>query len=330
MTETPSLSEFELIRRYFAALTPARDDVLLGVGDDAALLRVPPGMELAVSIDTLVAGTHFLPEVPPLRLGHKALAVNLSDLAAMGAEPAWATLALTLPAVDSGWLQGFAEGFAELAGRYRVQLVGGDTTRGPLSLTLQLHGFVPEGEALRRRGGRPGDRIYVTGHLGDAALALLRLHREGALRVPPSLLRRLEMPQPRVEAGLALRGVASSAIDISDGLLADLGHLLEAGGVGARIELERLPLSGEATEFIAESGDWSPVLAGGDDYELCFTLPPERSREVDEIARRLRLAMTPIGEITREPGLCVMLPGGRPWEGRAKGYDHFAPFQGES
>jgi len=330
MPKTPSLSEFELIRRYFAALTPSRDDVLLGIGDDAALLKVPPGMELAVSIDTLVAGTHFLPDVSPLRLGCKSLAVNLSDLAAMGAEPAWATLALTLPAVDSGWLQDFAEGFAELAGRYGVQLVGGDTTRGPLSLTLQLHGFVPEGQALRRRGGHPGDRIYVTGRLGDAALALLLLRRQGALRVPPPLLRRLEMPQPRVEAGLALRGVASSAIDISDGLLADLGHLLEAGGGGARIELERLPLSGETAEFIAKEGDWSPALVGGDDYELCFTLPPERSGEVDEIARRLRLAMTPIGEITREPGLHVMLPDGRPWQGRVRGYDHFAPLRGEN
>ncbi|MES9972463.1 MAG: thiamine-phosphate kinase [Candidatus Thiodiazotropha sp.] len=214
MSKRRPISEFDLINDYFAGMTPKRGDVVLGVGDDAALLRVPQGMDLAVSMDTLVAGVHFFPDTSPVNLGHKTLAVNLSDLAAMGAEPAWATLALTLPEVDEDWLREFCRGFAELAGRYKLQLVGGDTTSGPLSITVQVHGLLPEGTGITRGGARVGDEIYVTGTLGDAAMALSRQHEWAGKQDLQRLGGRLEWPIPRVEAGLALRGLASSAIDI--------------------------------------------------------------------------------------------------------------------
>ncbi|MGB5467180.1 MAG: thiamine-phosphate kinase, partial [Sedimenticolaceae bacterium] len=239
-----SVSEFDLIRDYFARATGARADVLLGIGDDCALLRPPPGLALAVSVDTLVAGRHFLVDADPLHLGHKALAVNLSDLAAMGAQPAWATLALTLPQVDRNWLRAFMDGFAALAATHDVQLVGGDTTRGPLSITVQVHGFVDSLLALRRSGARAGDRIMVSGTVGDAGLALqLMQQNPGGGSVDSRLSRRLDRPTPRVALGRLLVGQASAAIDVSDGLIADLGHICDASGVGARVELARLPLS---------------------------------------------------------------------------------------
>lgn len=325
MHQPPRNTEFDLIQRYFADVTPSRPEVSLGIGDDAALVRVPPGNQLAISVDTLVSGVHFSPSVLPEHLGHKALAVNLSDLAAMGAAPAWATLALTLPAVDESWLGGFAAGFATLAKRHGVQLIGGDTTRGPLSITLQVQGLVPEGAALRRGGARAGDGIYVTGELGDAALCLILMRGEADL--PPgleSLRLRLERPQPRVEAGLALRGLASSAIDLSDGLLADLGHILEASGLGAGVELARLPLSGSFARWLAESGDWTPAVAGGDDYELCFTAAVENAPALRRLAAELDLAITRIGTIEETPGLRARLPDGEPWTGNRMGYEHFA------
>ncbi len=325
MTSTAGLSEFDLIRRFFSRATPSRSDVLLGVGDDAALVEVPPETQLAISVDTLVSGVHFFPEVDPEALGHKALAVNLSDLAAMGAEPAWATLALTLPSADDAWLTAFVRGFADLAGRHGVELIGGDTTRGPLSVTVQVHGLVPVGRALRRSGARVGDHIYVTGHLGDAALCLRMLQsKQGGLPAAYQSMRvRLERPQPRVEAGLALRRIASSAIDLSDGLLADLGHVLEASGVGARVDLPQLPLSARFAEWLAVSGDWTPAIAGGDDYELCFTAAGDQSGEIEAIARELDLKITPIGRIEEEAGLRVWLGEERLWQGKGAGFDHF-------
>ncbi|MEJ2591790.1 MAG: thiamine-phosphate kinase [Candidatus Thiodiazotropha sp.] len=325
MSEPVALSEFDLIRRFFSHVTGAREDVLLGVGDDAALLAVPPGQALAVSVDTLVSGVHFLPSVAPAALGHKSLAVNLSDLAAMGAEPAWATLALTLPEADASWLQAFAEGFGALAVQYGVQLVGGDTTRGPLSVTVTVHGLVPAVSALRRSGARAGDRIYVTGCLGDAALYLDALKTGCAVPGIESLRDRLERPMPRVEAGLALRGLAGGAIDISDGLLADLGHILEASGVGARFDLDRIPLSAAATAWLAAGGDWATLVAGGDDYELCFTADPAKAPEIEAISRSLGLAMTPIGVIETAPGLRVTAPDGSLWQPARTGFDHFPP-----
>ena len=319
------MSEFDLIQTYFACMTRPRADVALGIGDDAALVQVAAGQQLAISVDTLVSGVHFLPSVSPQALGHKALAVNLSDLAAMGAEPAWATLALTLPEADPEWLAGFAEGFAALADRYGVALIGGDTTRGPLSLTVQVQGLVPEAEALTRGGAQAGDGIYVTGTLGDAGLCLRLMQSAPTERETIAELQdRLERPQPRVEAGLGLRGIANSAIDISDGLVADLGHILEASGLGASLELERLPLSDTYRDWLAESGDWSLALTGGDDYELCFTAPAESAQQIQQLASELKLPISPIGRIEAEPGLRITQPDGRSWTGPSAGFDHFS------
>jgi thiamine-monophosphate kinase len=305
-------SEFDLIERFFAGHDRHRD-VLLGVGDDAALLAPPPsGVALAVTIDTLVAGVHFLADGDPQALGHKLLAVSLSDLAAMGASPAWATLALTLPEPDEAWLESFCRGLFELASEHEVALVGGDTTRGPLTLTLQAAGHVPPELALRRAGARPGDAVCVTGTLGDAALAL----------APPDdlepgeadfLQQRLDRPTPRVATGLALRGLATAAIDLSDGLAADLGHVLEASGVGASLDLVRLPLS-PPLRRLADVGDWTHPLAGGDDYEL-------RLAELETLD--CGVDVTRIGTVEAEPGLRLVAPDGSPYTLTRAGYDHF-------
>jgi thiamine-monophosphate kinase len=315
------LSEFDLIRTYFRGVGPLRPDVALGVGDDCALLRVPSGLELAVSIDTLVCGVHFLPDCDPEALGHKCLAVGLSDLAAMGAEPAWATLALTLPRRDESWLHGFAQGFSSLAADHGVALVGGDTTRGPLSITVQVHGLVPAGRGVRRSGARPGQLVCVSGTLGDAGLALRRLPARES--VAEHLRVRLERPQPRVALGMALRGVATSMIDLSDGLAADLGHILEASGVGAEIRLADLPLGSDVAEHVARTGDWSVPVAAGDDYELCFTLPPERSSVLGGLTRRCGCAVRVVGEVTGGTGLRCLLPDGALWAPVEAGYNHF-------
>jgi thiamine-monophosphate kinase len=315
------LGEFELIRRFFAESTPTRSDTSLGIGDDAALMRCASGMELAVTVDTLVAGVHFLPEVEPVSLGHKALAVNLSDLAAMGAEPAWCTLALTLPVADAAWLQGFADGFLGLARRYRVQLVGGDTTRGPLSITIQAMGQVPVGQALKRSGARPGDLIYVSGPLGGAGLGLKQ--RLGQVdRDEPTALAALERPEPRVDLGRALRQLATACIDISDGLAADLGHLLTASAAGANLIYEDLPLSDAVRGYIAATGDMALPLSAGDDYELCFTVPAERRVETDGLLGELGLAGGAIGRIEAASGLRILRHGEAVPLNRF-GYQHF-------
>lgn len=343
------MPEFELIRTHFAHLGAARSDVVLGVGDDCALLAVPAGQELAVSIDTLVAGVHFFPDVDPEALGHKSLAVGLSDLAAMGAEPTWATLALTLPAEDGRWLRAFAAGFAALAREQGMALIGGDTTRGPLSLSVQVHGLVPAGRAIRRAGARVGDLVCVSGTLGDAGLALRDLLAGREVAAGPRA--RLERPTPRVALGLALRGLATAMIDISDGLVADLGHILEESGaaargersgesaspgyrrgassaadaaLGAEIRLAVLPLSPAVRERLAQDPDWSLPLASGDDYELCFTLPPERASALSPLADRLGLALTPIGRILPTAGLVCIGPAGDRWTPQRGGYNHFA------
>lgn len=318
-------SEFQLIRDYFSACG-RRPDVLLGVGDDCALLHPPAGMDLALTTDTLVEGVHFFPNADPAGLGHKSLAVSLSDLAAMGAEPAWVTLALTLPDSDLRWLDGFSRGFATLADESGVQLVGGDTTRGPRSVTVQALGFCPCGQALTRAGARPGDQIYVTGTLGDAGLALLAAQGRPMSSAWLSGIRlRLDRPTPRVSAGLVLRGLARAAIDVSDGLTADLGHVLTASGVGARLDLARLPMSEPVSHYVAETGDWSVPLSAGDDYELCCALPSEVSDEVPRLAARMGCAFTWIGQIESEPGLRCWLPDGTQLVCVPQGFDHFAP-----
>jgi thiamine-monophosphate kinase len=318
-------TEFEIIQRYFTRKQPGREDVIAGIGDDAALLRVPAGMELVVCIDTLVAGVHFPQHTSAAAIGHKALAVNLSDLAAMGAEPAWATLSLTLPDNAPSWLEDFAQGFFTLAERHRVQLVGGDTTRGPLVVTVQAHGFVPAGRALRRQGAQPGDRIYVTGTLGDAGLAL-QLQETAA-----SVLRsRLDFPEPRVDAGLLLPGLASAAIDISDGLLADLGHLLEAHDLGAVIEVDAVPRS---DAFLASAGPggagklsrfYELPLSAGDDYELCFTVPEQHCAAVERRLATLPCGCRAIGVVEARPGIRCQRADGEDYLPAGSGYQHFA------
>lgn len=317
-------SEFDLIQRYF---TRATSGAVLGVGDDCALLQPAPGMQLAVSTDTLVADTHFYHDADPDKLGWKSLAVNLSDLAAMGATPRWAMLALTLPEVDDDWLTAFSNGLYRCAARYGISLVGGDTTRGGLSLTLTVLGEVPPGQALRRDGAQPGDEIWVSGTLGDAALALAAL--QGRVNLADAdlavLAARLHTPTPRVELGLALRGVANSAIDVSDGLLADLGHILARSGVGASVEYGRLPLGEIVHDFAAHPAFDGCVLAGGDDYELCFTAPAARHEAVLAIGTQVGVPLAPIGHIHAEPGLNLLGAQGERLEIAGTGYDHFAP-----
>jgi thiamine-monophosphate kinase len=305
------MSEFDLIRHHLTGVGAMRDDVLVDVGDDCALLQVPAGRQLAVSIDTLVSGVHFLANCDPERLGHKSLAVGLSDLAAVGAEPAWATLALTLPDADADWLAAFARGFGQLAAAQDVRLVGGDLTRGPLSISVQVHGFVPDGHALRRAGARPGDLVCVSGALGDAGLALRHLLNHEP--VDAYLLDRLELPTPRVALGELLRAVATAAIDLSDGLISDLGHVLAASGCGARIELGRLPLADQVASVVS-GGDWSLPLASGDDYELCFTLAPAHAGELPILAAAAGCPLTCIGEIDDGDGLRCVRPDGTRWQ----------------
>lgn len=317
------LSEFELIQRHFTRSAP---DAVLGVGDDCALLQPSAGMQLAVSTDTLVADVHFFADVDPQQLGWKCLAVNLSDLAAMGATPRWTTLALTLPEVDDDWLAAFATGLYRCADQFGVSLVGGDTTRGALSITLTVLGEVPPHQALRRDGARPGDEIWVSGTLGDAALALLVLQGRANLTRADlaTLAARLHTPTPRVELGLALRGLASSAIDVSDGLLADLGHILTRSGVGASVEYTHLPLGEIVHDYTAHPEFDACVLSGGDDYELCFTAPVAHRQALSEIAARLGVRLTAIGSIRAEPGLIVRDAQGQALDMRHTGYDHFA------
>ncbi|HTT08128.1 MAG TPA: thiamine-phosphate kinase [Gammaproteobacteria bacterium] len=310
------LSEFELISRYFERPV-RRGDVALGIGDDAALLRPPPGQELAVSTDTLIAGVHFREDAAPAGIGYRALAVNLSDLAAMGAEPAWVILALTLPAADEEWLTGFSAGFFELAEAHGVALVGGNTARGPLNITLTVIGFVPEGGALRRDGARPGDAIYVSGTLGDAGFAL-----ENWRGADDAARRRLLRPMPRVALGLALRGIASGAVDISDGFAADLGHILERSRVGAHVEVDRLPLS-PALKALDRAAAQRYALSSGDDYELCFTVPPAREASLAEIGVRCGCTLTRVGEITAGKGLHLTASEGGAVTLERTGYRHF-------
>ena len=315
-----ALSEFDIIGHYFTGKGPSRDDVVLGVGDDAALLALPAGHQLVVAVDTLVAGRHFPTHTGAFDIGWKALAVNLSDLAAMGATPAWATLALTMPAVDAAWLKGFADGFFSLAEQYGVALVGGDTTRGPLSITVQLQGYIQPGKALRRDAAAPGQALFVSGTLGDAACALQQLKAGGT--ADAFALERLNRPEPRVALGASLAGVAAAAIDISDGLLADLGHILDASGCGATLWPERLPtsatLQGLPREQVAEY-----QCNGGDDYELCFSLPPERRAELDVLLQQQSVAVAEIGVLEAQPGLRCRYADGRVATPPRHGFDHF-------
>lgn len=318
--------EFDVIKRYFTRPS-RRSDVLLSVGDDCALLQVPAGQALAVSTDTLHAGVHFPLDTDPYDVGWKSLAVNLSDLAAMGAQPAWATLAIGLPSEDAAWLQRFSEGFFALADAYQLALVGGDTTRGPLSITVTVHGFVPLQQALRRDRAQIGDIVAVTGTFGDAGRALQHALQEQPIADAAdaaSLLARLNRPTPRVEIGLALRSLCHAAIDVSDGLAQDLQHVLNASGVSAVLQLEQIPLSAalrRQTPDLASALRFA--LQSGDDYELCLTCPPVNWLAAQAAAAACGVPLTAIGHITAGPGSLQLNLHGQPFALNGRGYDHF-------
>jgi thiamine-monophosphate kinase len=319
------MDEFELIHRYFSRLGAARADVLLGVGDDAAILRAADDADLVAAVDTIVSGRHF-PEGSEARsIGHRALAVNLSDLAAMGASPAWAMLSLTLPRAEPDWLEGFARGFGDLARAHEVMLVGGDTTAGPLAVSVQIMGHVPRGTALRRGGGREGDLLAVTGTIGDAgaglALATGVLATDDAAAAS-ELRRRFEYPTPRVEFGLAARGLASAAMDLSDGLAGDLPKLAAASGLGAHVDVDRLPLSRALCSVVDPKRARNYALGGGDDYELLLAVPPARFDALASRAAALNLTLTTIGELRRGNALQWALEG-RSYVPAVQGYSHF-------
>ena len=331
------MTEFDLIARYFTR--PPKSTlgrVALGVGDDCALLNPTPGMQLAVSSDMLVEGRHFFSDVSPYSLGHKALAVNLSDLAACGAKPVAFTLALALPHIDEAWLKEFSRGLWALADAHGCELIGGDTTHGPLNgalnICITVFGEVPRGQALLRSGARVGDDIYVSGTLGDARLALQAL--QGKIKLPPDILAqtrlRLEQPTPRVALGLALRGIATSAIDISDGLAGDLGHVLKASGVGAQVDVpSTMSLIAASSHNISATDRFDAldplktVLSGGDDYELAFTAPPAARQAVQAAATASQTPVTRIGVIQAEPGLRLVDGAGRPVNVQFSSFDHF-------
>jgi thiamine-monophosphate kinase len=318
------LSEFALIDRYFRNCTPKRPDVRLGVGDDAALLDSPVGCDLVAAIDTLVDGVHFPHGCPPSSVGHRVLAVNLSDMAAMGAKPAWALLALTLPNINEDWLSEFAAGFSDLARAHDVALIGGDTTSGPLCATVQILGHVPRAQALLRSGARPGDVVFVSGTPGDAAGGLAV--EQGRLRTDPGpttyLRKRFLYPTPRLALGKTLRGYASACIDVSDGLLGDVGKLAHASGCGVDLEYKDLPVSESLVEAVGDERARELALTGGDDYELCFTV---RAANVSKLRQELppeRWGYSPIGVIREAPGAAVM-NNGNVMEFSHSGYDHF-------
>jgi thiamine-monophosphate kinase len=319
------LGEFELIRRYFLRSGHA-NGVVLGIGDDAALLELPKGSELVAAVDTVVAGRHFPEGTDARSIGHRALAVNLSDMAAMGATPAWATLALTLPRVDAAWLEAFSAGLFELADAHGVALVGGDTTRGPLTVSVQILGHVPQGAALRRSGAQEGDLLAVTGTLGDAGAGLAFVTAPpatGTAAAVEALIRRFEYPTPRVQFGLAARGIATAAMDLSDGLVGDLPKLARASGLAAHVAIDRLPLSDAllATVDLRQARDWA--LAAGDDYELLLAVPAPRYARLEEAASRLNLRLTAVGELRSGGGAAWSL-GGKDFAPQSSGFDHFA------
>lgn len=318
------MSEFDLITRLQEAICipPGKSvfEPILGIGDDSAVLRVPAGRELVVCTDSLVEGVHFPVSTPPAAIGHKALAVNLSDLAAMGAVPAWFFMALTLPGEDRQWLDSFAGGVARLAARARIQLSGGDVSAGPLSITITALGLVEPGNALLRSGAAPGDRVVLSGAPGAAANALHKLTRG---EVPAAADRKaLDYPEPRIDLGRMLAGRATSCIDLSDGLVADLGHVLRQSGVGAEIELEKLPCP-ESLRSIPGKDRWPIQLGGGDDYELCFTIPPGSAGEIRELSRASNVDLTVIGVVKEGAGLVFRTPDGKVYTPVTAGYRHF-------
>jgi thiamine-monophosphate kinase len=314
-------SEFDIIARFFTRPSP---QTMLGIGDDAALLTLGSGTELVVSTDMLVEGTHFFPNANAEKLGWKTLAVNISDLAAMGADPRWATLSLSLPEINENWLADFSKGFFECAQRFGVDLIGGDTTHGPLNISVTIMGEVPHGMALRRGAAQSGDDIWVTGRLGDAALGLAALQGEVPETGLEACIAALHLPQPRVEVGIALRGSAHAAIDISDGLVADLGHILQRSKRGADIRINDIPRSPSVSSVMRKPLGMHCMLAGGDDYELCFTAPKRHDDLIVSLRDSLNIPITRIGTITSGNGLRLLDGYGKEVAFDESGYDHFA------
>ena len=328
------LNEFDIIKHYFKRhynYSSHRKDVILGIGDDAALLAPPPGHILVTSMDTLITGVHFPVDTSPEDIGYKALAVSLSDLASMGADPAWIMLALSIPEENTKWLEGFCQGFFELSDQYGLELVGGDTTRGSLSISTQVMGFVPPDQAILRSTAQVGDKIFVTGTLGGAGLGLFATLNKVTI-IPDnnlkSCLHKLNRPQARVTVGKALRGIASSMIDISDGLLADLGHIIKSSGVGAVVYLQDLPLDTVLKNTMSLEKAYSLALSSGDDYELCFTVPKERCEELAKIFANLNCPYSCIGSIEKKEietgqGARVLDQAGKLFNNKYTGYQHF-------
>ena len=319
-------TEFDIIRQLAEGQRVSRKEIRLGIGDDAAVLDIPDGYELVISTDTINQGVHFPDDTTPSDIGYKSLAVNLSDLAAMGAEPFAVNLSLSLPDADASWLEEFADGFLSLASQHRVQLAGGDTTRGPLSISVTVMGLVPVSKAMRRSTAKTGDSVYVTGTLGDAGAALMGKLGELKLNGPQdrAFSGRFNRPQPRVEAGIALRNIASSCIDISDGLVADLGHILEQSHAGAMVYVDQLPLSDSFREVFDLAGGWTVPLASGDDYELCFTVSDKDHPDWQNELASLGIPITCIGMIESQQGLRLLMPDGSVETPTHRGYEHFS------
>ncbi|AZQ85479.1 thiamine-phosphate kinase [Colwellia sp. Arc7-635] len=323
------MKEFELIKRFFSEQAIKRKDVVLGIGDDCAIVTPSERQNIAITTDTLVAGVHFPHETSARAIGHKSIAVNLSDLAAMGAEPSWISLAITMPEIDEDWVKEFCAGVFELCEYYNVQLIGGDTTQGPLSITVTAQGLIPINKHLTRSGAKAGDWVYVTGEIGDAALALKYIFKEVdvAAEYRESVQRSLDFPTPRILAGQALRGYASAAIDLSDGIISDLGHICSASKVGANIVLDDLPISNALRDSVDVEDAFEMALVGGDDYELLFTVSEDNKVGMETALANTGNTITCIGQINRSEKITTTL-NSKPVAINAKSFEHFSAGKG--
>lgn len=326
------MSEFNIIKRYCQDLGKEHDETRISVGDDAAVVSVPTGMELAISVDTMVEGIHFFPDVDPANLAHKLLAVNLSDMAAMGAEPKWATLALTLQDTSEAWLEAFSASLDKSAKRFGVQLIGGDTTQGPLTLSMQIMGLLPISKVLTRAGAKPKDDVYITNTIGDAGLALAYLQQAKQLvdvdltdKQIGRLTKALELPEPQIELGQALLSYANACIDISDGLVADLSHIAKRSGVSIELDVNRVPLSEEYQSYVSQGGDLELALTGGDDYQLAFTVEAKYTEQLKALEKSSGVSLSKVGQVVERTAEPVSLhTDGEEYKlNSLAGYQHF-------
>lgn len=320
------MKEFELIKHFEERPGTRRKDVEIGIGDDAAIINIPANQQLVVTTDTLVEGIHFFSDMDPRALAHRAIAVNLSDIAAMGAEPAWISLAVTLPFAAEGWVKDFSDSVYEICEYYNVQVIGGDTTQGPMAITISAKGLVPTGKAMTRSGAKPGDWIYVSGTLGDAACAIdaINQRKNLPLKYHAVIKNRFEYPTPRVALAQGLREVASAAIDVSDGLIADLGHIMDKSEVGAVVNVEDLPISDALSGSAEPQKCLEFALSGGDDYELLFTVPEDKRGALDVTVAHYGINLTCIGQVSGQRGKLELRKEGQPFTFEGKGYQHFS------